>query len=76
MLEMGQDKSHNYSETQGNLVNGEHKNPYLYESFMDNSKPFGSTNSDLKETYLSREQLQARKITPSITQEELLNYKR
>ena len=76
MLEMGQDKSHNYSETQGNLVNGEHKNPYLYESFMDNSKPFGSTNSDLKETYLSREQLQARKIAPSITQEELLNYKR
>lgn len=76
MLEMGQNKNHNYHETQGNLVHGEHKTPYLYESFVDKNQPFGSTNSDLKETYLSREQLQARKVAPSITQEELLNYER
>jgi hypothetical protein len=47
-------------------------NPFLYKSFLDNSRPFGYETSDLKETYLSREQLNARKVAPAITQEHLL----
>ena len=42
--------------------------PVLYKSTFDSSKPgFGYSNSDLKNPYLSREQLQARMISPSIT---------
>jgi hypothetical protein len=41
-------------------------NPYLYKSFDDNTKPFGYQNSDLKELYLSREQLESHKIAPTI----------
>jgi len=41
--------------------------PYLYKSTFDSSKPgFGYCNSDLKNPYLSREQLQAQMISPSI----------
>ena len=47
-------------------------NPFLYKSFLDNSRPFGYETSDLKETYLSREQLNARKVSPAITQEQLM----
>lgn len=36
--------------------------PYLYKSVDDNKKPKGYENSDLKELYLSREQLDSRKI--------------
>lgn len=38
--------------------------PYLYKSFADNGKP-GYT-SDLKSPYMTREQLNARMISPSI----------
>ena len=41
--------------------------PYLYNSMYDNGKPgFGYCNSNLKSPYLSREQLSARMIAPSI----------
>jgi len=40
--------------------------PYTYKSVMDNERPKGYTSSDLKELYLSREQLNARKIAPSL----------
>jgi len=41
--------------------------PYLFKSSFDTSKPgFGYCNSDLKSPYLSREQLNARLIAPSI----------
>jgi len=41
--------------------------PYLYKSTFDNSKPgFGYNNSDLKNPYLSREQLNARLVAPGI----------
>lgn len=41
--------------------------PHLYKSFMDTSKPgFGYCNSDLKNPYLSREQLNSRIVAPSI----------
>lgn len=46
--------------------------PYLYKSYVDNTKTEGYTNSDLKDLYISKEQLNARKIAPMITQEELL----
>jgi len=41
--------------------------PYLYKNTYDHSQPgYGYTNSDLKNPYLSREQLNARLIAPSI----------
>ena len=46
--------------------------PYVFASVLDNSQPFGYENSDLKNYYLSRQQLQARMIAPVITQHELL----
>lgn len=44
---------------------------YMYKSTMDNAVSSVGT-SDLKQLYISREQLNSRKISPSITQEELL----
>jgi len=42
--------------------------PYMFSSVMDTRAPgFGYPTSDLKNPYLSREQLQARMISPSIT---------
>lgn len=46
--------------------------PYLYRSLTDNSQPKGFVSSDLKNLYLSREQLESRKISPVITQDQLL----
>ena len=46
--------------------------PYVFNSVMDNNKPFGYSSSDLKNIYLSREQLNARKISPVITQDEII----
>jgi hypothetical protein len=41
--------------------------PTLYKSTFDSSKPgYGYCNSDLKNPYLSREQLQAQMISPTI----------
>jgi hypothetical protein len=44
----------------------------VFASVLDNSQPFGYETSDLKNYYLSRHQLQARMISPVITQNELL----
>lgn len=42
--------------------------PFLYKSTFDTSSPgFGYPASDLKNPYLSRQQLEARMISPSIT---------
>jgi len=46
--------------------------PYQYKSALDNTQPFGYHDSDLKQMYLSREQLELRKVSPVMTQEELL----
>jgi len=40
--------------------------PYLYSSVLDDKKPLGSFDSDLKSIYLSREQLEARRVAPSL----------
>jgi len=42
--------------------------PFLYSTSFDTNKPgYGYSNSDLKSPYLSREQLNARMISPSIS---------
>jgi hypothetical protein len=41
--------------------------PYMFKNTFDRSKPgFGYCNSDLKNPYLSREQLNSRMVAPSI----------
>lgn len=64
-------------QSSGGVVNygGEEKlngSPFLYTSYLENSQPFGYENSDLKNSYLSRQQLQERMVTPVITQEQIL----
>jgi hypothetical protein len=51
-----------------------YKPPYLYANYMDSNPVLGMESSDLKQSYLSREQLNSRKIAPAITQEQLLFY--
>ena len=46
--------------------------PHLFDSLEDKTKPFGQIQSDLKTYYLTREELQSRKIAPSINQDTLL----
>jgi hypothetical protein len=55
-----------------NTVTGILSSPYLYSSSTDTSKPKGFETSDLKDIYLSREQLEARRISPVVTQYEFL----
>ena len=69
-------------QSSGGVVNygGEEKlngSPFLYNSYLENSQtqagqPFGYENSDLKNIYLTRQQLQERMVTPVITQEQLI----
>jgi hypothetical protein len=47
--------------------------PYTYKSYLDNTEVFGYENSDLKELYISKEELNARKFSPAITQDELIS---
>jgi len=58
-----------------NQVAGVSSTPYLYSSAIDTSKPKGYETSDLKDIYLSREQLDARRISPVVTQDEFLQAK-
>jgi hypothetical protein len=48
--------------------------PFLYKSCVDSSQPYGYTNGDLKDIYLSRYQLECRMMTPYLTQQQLLKY--
>lgn len=47
--------------------------PYTYKSYLDNTVGRGYENSDLKQLYLSKEELNARKVAPAITQEQLIS---
>lgn len=49
--------------------------PHLYSSIQDEKKPLGHIESDLKANYLTREQLNARKIAPSIRPDQVLDAK-
>jgi hypothetical protein len=46
--------------------------PYLYKSTMDKSVPFGYEGSDLKNIYLSRQELQSNMNVPLLSQEQLI----
>jgi len=47
--------------------------PYMFKSSFDTSRPgFGYCNSDLKNPYISREQLNSRLIAPTVNPD---NYK-
>jgi len=49
--------------------------PYSYASVYDDTRPSGYQDSDLKQQYLTREQLDSRKVAPILTQEQLLNFR-
>lgn len=46
--------------------------PYTYKSYLDKTNVFGYEQSDLKDLYFSKEELNARKVAPSITQDQLI----
>lgn len=48
------------------VVSLEHP-PYKFTSTLDKTQPKGYTTSDLKEVYLTREQLDSRKVAPSFS---------
>ena len=55
----------------GNCIKQVEKNlnnnpPFLYNSPFDKTQPFGYQESDLKNVYLSRQQLQSRKVAPFV----------
>lgn len=60
------------ADIQSNQAFGMNATPHLYSSVTDGSRPKGFVTSDLKDIYLSREQLDSRKISPVITQDQLL----
>lgn len=45
--------------------------PYTYSSVSSSNRPTGYHSSDLKDMYVSREQLQSRMVAPEITQADL-----
>lgn len=47
--------------------------PYSYKSYLDKTNVLGYEPSDLKDLYFSREELNARKVSPAITQEQLIS---
>jgi hypothetical protein len=53
-----------------------YKTPYTYKSYLDNTNVVGFENSDLKQLYFSKEELNARKLAPAITQEQLISTSR
>ena len=56
-----------------NPIEQEQRNtPFMYSSVMDKREPFGYTTSDMKDLYLSRNELQSRMLAPEITQEQIL----
>lgn len=62
----------NLSNIQSNMVDSSMSGPARYSSVLDATPVLGGSTSDLKEAYLTREQLDARKVSPVITQAELL----
>jgi hypothetical protein len=67
--------SEDCSGTNSIYSNGEEKlsnSPFVYKSALDNSRPYGYENSDLKNNYLTKFQLDARMVTPVFTQAQLM----
>jgi hypothetical protein len=57
---------------QSNEIKGFETYPYSFKSVLDDNRPKGYSTSDLKQAYLTREQLASRQMSPVITQEEML----
>jgi hypothetical protein len=55
------DNISNYSETTKPII------PYFFSSLFDNNQPIGYQNSDMKQIYLTKEQLNARLMSPKIS---------
>jgi len=56
-----------YQDNNGQAAPTSTNKPYIYTSFSDNSKPIGYQTSDLKQLYLSREELNSRKFVAAIS---------
>ena len=56
----------------GNSEQASSNSPFLYKSTLEKSQPFGYENSDKKNNYVSKFQLESRMVTPVITQAQLL----
>ena len=46
--------------------------PYIYNSSNEKSQPYGYEDSDLKNLYLSKHDLQSRQVIPVYTQDQLI----
>jgi len=57
---------------QSNQFSSKSGSPALFSSVIDTKTAVGQSNSDLKQMYLSRDMLDARRISPVITQASLL----
>jgi len=53
-------------------LNNKESNSLIYNQNVSKNSNYGYDNSDLKNLYLSRHNLQSRMVTPVLTQEELL----
>jgi hypothetical protein len=58
-----------YSNLYGQPVSN---SPFLYANVADKSQPYGYEESDLKNLYLSRNDLQSRMVAPIVTQDQML----
>ena len=58
---------------QSNRISGI-SSPLMYNNVGDNTKHLGHATSDLKNVYLSREQLNSRKISPVVTQDSFIKF--
>jgi len=61
---------------QGPACGASYTPPVLYSNISEQPKHRGAVQSDIKDIYLSREQLQARTVVPSMTQAELVQLKK
>ena len=53
-------------------INAPNNQKYLFKNCADKSRPYGYETSDLKNIYLSRQELNSRLSAPIITQEQIL----
>tara|TARA_B100000674_G_scaffold484479_1_gene489914 strand:+ start:480 stop:902 length:423 start_codon:yes stop_codon:yes gene_type:complete len=71
IMSQNQESSQNCSNV-NTFANNTSTNKYLFKSVEDKFTPFGYENSDLKNLYLTRKELQSKKVAPFVTQEQLL----
>ena len=65
-------KANDIPSIQSNIVNYKVSAPRKQQNVLETVTAVNSETTDLKVNYLTREQLEARKISPAITQEELI----